>query len=235
MASAPRTDHLVWERTDVDGRSAFYGVAGDGRPLLFLHGWGLGQHAYKRPLNRLVRLGFRVYAPALPGVRGPPDLPGDAFSLEGYASWAAGFLDSVGVSEPALVLGHSFGGGVAIQLAHDFAEHVDSLILINSIGGSTWHTAGSKLRSVAERPIWDWGIHFPSDLLPFPQVTRVLPVILEDAVPNMVRRPRTMWKVATLVRQADLTEELEHLKMRGVPVVVLWGDQDRIVTKDSFT
>ena len=54
------SDHLVWKRATVDGRSALYGVAGEGLPVLFIHGWGLGQHAYKRSLKRLVHLGFEI-------------------------------------------------------------------------------------------------------------------------------------------------------------------------------
>jgi pimeloyl-ACP methyl ester carboxylesterase len=145
MASTDvRPDHLVWEQIEVDGRPAFFGHAGggDGLPVLFLHGWGLAQHSYKRPLNRLARMGCRVYAPAQPGFGGTPDLPGDQFEFGGYAAWAAAFLDAVGVSEPALVIGHSFGGGVAIQLAHDHPERVRSLVLVNSIG--------------TPRPLWDW-------------------------------------------------------------------------------
>src|SRR3954447_24928629 len=72
MASAPTNDHLVWTRTTVRGRTAMYGVAGDGIPLLFLHGWGLGQHTYKRTLKRLVQLGCRVFAPLSPGWGAPP-------------------------------------------------------------------------------------------------------------------------------------------------------------------
>ena len=60
-------DHLVWKRTRVAGRTASYGVAGVGLPVLFLHGWALSQHSYKRALKRLVRLGCQVFAPALPG------------------------------------------------------------------------------------------------------------------------------------------------------------------------
>ena len=52
--------HLVWKRTTVDGRTALYGVAGEGTPVLFLHGWGLGQHSYKRALKRLVRMGNQM-------------------------------------------------------------------------------------------------------------------------------------------------------------------------------
>jgi pimeloyl-ACP methyl ester carboxylesterase len=239
MASTTvRTDHLVWEQTEVQGRTALYGSAGrggDGLPVLFLHGWALGQHSYKRPLSRLVRMGCRVYAPAQPGFGGTPDLPDDQFTFSGYAAWAADFLDAVGVKEPALVIGHSFGGGVAIQLAHDHPTKVQSLVLVNSIGGSGWSRAGSTVRSIAERPLWDWGLHFRSDILPLPQLTKVLPVVFEDAVSNLVRNPLGLWRVANLARHADLTAELEELKRRALPVVVLWGNRDSIVPKESFT
>lgn len=215
--SEAAADHLVWSRTVVDGRAALYGMAGDGLPVLFLHGWGLGQHAYKRALKRLVQLGCRVYAPALPGFGGTADLPGQQLSFEGYANWVAAFLEAVEVNEPVFLVGHSFGGGVSIKFAHDHPDKVRYLVLVNSLGGS-----------MAGRPLWDWGVHFPGDL------RRVLPVILEDALPNVVRNPRALWKVANLARSADLTVELEALKDRKLPVVVLWGDKDRIIPKTAF-
>jgi pimeloyl-ACP methyl ester carboxylesterase len=87
---------------------------------------------------------------------------------------------------------------------------------------------------MADRPLWDWGLHFPSDILPVPQITRVLPVVLEDLVPNLLRNPRAVWKVGQLARRADLTPELEELKQRGLPVVVLWGADDHIIPRESF-
>src|SRR5437763_4564674 len=126
-------DHLLWRRTTVQGRPALYGEAGDGLPVLFLHGWALGQHAYKRALKRLVQLGCRVFAPALPGFGGTADLPDEELSLPGYARWVEEFVGAMGVSEPLVVVGHSFGGGVSIQFAHDFPGRVRSLVLVNSI------------------------------------------------------------------------------------------------------
>jgi pimeloyl-ACP methyl ester carboxylesterase len=234
QAPEPVDDRLAWKRTTVDGRTALYGVAGDGLPVVFLHGWALGQHSYRRALKRLVRLGCRVYAPALPGFGGTADLPPRRFSFEGYAEWLDQFLDAVGMQEPVFLIGHSFGGGVAIKFAHDFGERVRYLVLVNSVGGSTWTSAGSTVRSMAERPLWDWGVHFPSDVLPLAQFRRVLPVLLEDAVPNAVRNPRALWRVAQLARRADLTPELEELKARKLPVVVLWGDKDQIIPRASF-
>jgi pimeloyl-ACP methyl ester carboxylesterase len=144
-------DHLSWESVLVDGRSVNYGTAGSGLPVLFIHGWALGQHAYKRALKRLVRLGCRVYAPALPGFGGSAALPAGACDLGAYAAWLDSFLSAVGVDEPVFVVGHSFGGGVATKLAHDFPDRVGYLVLINSVGGGTWLQAGSKVRSMAER------------------------------------------------------------------------------------
>jgi pimeloyl-ACP methyl ester carboxylesterase len=229
-----RVDHLVWKRTTVDGRPALYGEAGEGLPVVFLHGWGLGQHSYKRALKRLVQLGCRVFAPALPGFGGTAELPRSEFSLEGYAAWVEQFLQAVEVDEPVFLMGHSFGGGVAIQFAHDHPKRVRTLVLVNSVGGSTWRAGESTIRSMAQRPLWDWGLHFPRDILPLPQLTRVLPVVLEDALPNLLRNPWNLWRVGNLARQADLTEELEELKRRRVPVVVLWGEDDRIIPKASF-
>jgi pimeloyl-ACP methyl ester carboxylesterase len=234
MGSTDTQHHLDWLEVTVAGRAATYGTAGHGRPLLFIHGWGLGYRSYKRALKRLVQAGYRVYAPALPGFGGTEALPAEDFGLSGYADWVVAFLAAVGVEEPVLLIGHSFGGGVAIQTAHDWPEVVSSLVLVNSIGGSAWSSDGSVMRTLAERPLWDWGVHFPADLLPLRQITRVLPVILEDAGPNLRRNPGSVWRVAKLARHADLTAELEALARRQLPVVVLWGRSDRILPEAAF-
>ena len=60
-------------------------------------------------------------------------------------------------------MGHSFGGGVAVRFAYEHRTKVRSLVLVNAVGGSSWKR-GNTLRSIAERPLWDWGLHFPSDV-----------------------------------------------------------------------
>ena len=225
---------LEWKEVTVDGRPARYGEAGQGPPVLFLHGWGLDHKAYKRALSRLVRAGVHVYAPALPGFGGTSALPSGPTGLADYGDWTAAFLEAVGVNDPVLVLGHSFGGGVAVLLAHDHPDLVRTLVLINSVGGSAWAHSGSSTRSMAERPLWDWGLHFPADLLTVRQAHRVLPVIFTEAVANLLRDPKSFWKSAELARRADLSAELDSLRRRGLPVVVLWGSRDQLITRDSF-
>ena len=223
----------VDKRTWVQGRPAAYSVAGQGLPVVFLHGWALAQHTYRGVVERIAAQGCRVIAPSMPGFGGTGDLPDSQFSLTGYGQWVADLLEALEVDEPAVVVGHSFGGGVAIRLAHDHPQRVRSLVLVNSIGGSSWRS-GNVLRSIAERPLWDWGLHFPSDVWPLRQATRVLPVIAEDLLPNLLRSPRAMVKVANLARRADLRVELEALRDRGLSITIIWGTRDGVIPRESF-
>ena len=148
-------DHLTWHHTTVDGRPAAYGVGGPvGPPVFFLHGWALGSRAYKRAIRRLTSRGCRVYAPALPSFGGTADLPAAAMDITGYAAWVSSFMEVVGIDEPALVIGHSFGGGIAIKLAHTRPDLVRYLVLLNSVGG------------VAPRPPIDWVAGFGREVWP---------------------------------------------------------------------
>lgn len=224
---------FAWRRTWVDERPALYGVVGEGLPVVFLHGWALGRRSYRHAIGRLVDLGCKVYAPNLPGFGRTPDLPSRAFSFGGYAEWVLDFLDAVHLEEPVFLIGHSFGGGVAVKVAHRRPGRVRTLMLVNSVGGSAWSSA-TGVRAITERPLWDWGLHFPTDVWPIPQATRVLPVVLEEALPNLVRNPRGLWRVGQLARRADLTPELEDLKAWELPVVVLWGTRDGVIPRSAF-
>ncbi|MDO8363178.1 MAG: alpha/beta hydrolase [Actinomycetota bacterium] len=224
---------VVDRRTFVQGRTAGYSVAGEGMPVVLLHGWALAQHTYRDVIATIAAQGCRVIAPSLPGFGGTAQLPGDAFSIHGYAQWLADFLVAVDVDEPAVVVGHSFGGGVSIHFAHDHRDRVRSLVLVNSVGGSSWRSGGG-LRSISERPLWDWGLHFPGDVWPIRQATRVLPVVVEDLLPNLLRNPRAIVKVAGLARRADLRQELEALRDSGLSISIIWGTRDGIIPRESF-
>ena len=221
--------HMSWRTMLVDGRDASYGVAGDGPAVVFLHGWGLSHRTYRHGLERIVGHGARVLAPALPGFGGTAPLQSRQFTLEGYADWVAAFIREVGVEGPVTLVGHSFGGGVALRTAHDHPELVGQLVLVNSIGGSVWANRGELPVLLADRPIWDWGLHLAAHALSVRSFTRVMPVIAADAVPNFLLHPGTLWKVGRLARDANLATELEELKQRGLPIVIVWGRDDTVL------
>ena len=105
VAKPEPEDHLAWHSVVVDGRRVNYGVAGSGLPVLFVHGWALGQHAYKRALKRLVHLGCRVYAPALPGFGGSAALPASQQAGGMLANIAQAISPATPSSSPAAVPG----------------------------------------------------------------------------------------------------------------------------------
>ncbi|MEZ5263107.1 MAG: alpha/beta fold hydrolase [Acidimicrobiales bacterium] len=158
--------------TMVAGRRAIYGSGGHGSPVLFLHAAGLSFRAYQRSLRRLTAQGYRVLAPSLPGFGGTAAVPPAEADLAGYAAWVAEFLDDVAVADPVFVIGHSFGAGVAVQLAHDFPERVGYLVLLDS-PGTSWSTPTPlRERLAPHRSPVSWLSDAWKELVPFPRACR---------------------------------------------------------------
>ncbi|MDR1693297.1 MAG: alpha/beta hydrolase [Oscillospiraceae bacterium] len=95
----------------MDGVNEF--IAGNGKPLLFLHGWGVGYDAYLPLLTKLAS-SYAVYAPDLPGFGKTPE-PDTPWSADDYADFAAGYCVSRGLTDPVCI-GHSNGGRVLLTL-----------------------------------------------------------------------------------------------------------------------
>jgi pimeloyl-ACP methyl ester carboxylesterase/glycine cleavage system regulatory protein len=207
----------------VAGRRAVYGVGGaDGPPVVFLHGWALGSRAYKRAIRRLTSRGCRVFAPAMPSFGGTADLPAGEMNLGGYADWVASFMAEVGIGEPALVIGHSFGGGVAIKLARDQPERVRYLVLLNAVGG------------VNERHPWEWAVGFGREFWPPSDALELMLAMRADLVPNILRNPLGLARAGVLAQRADLRIDLAELKESGVPVLALTSERDTVVPRSAF-
>lgn len=230
----PAPGALLWSTVTVDGRPVTYGATGIGRPALFLHGWGLRPHAYRAPIRHLGLVGCRVVAPVMPGFGGSRGLPSSQRSFAGYAAWVGRFLDAVGIDQVDLVAGHSFGGGVATQFTHDLPSRAASLYLANAIGSPIWSSHADRVRTMAQRPVWDWGRHLSTDLVRSPGLIRVLPSVLGDIVPTIMQNPLAMWQTGEFIRRADLVAELEVVHRRGTPVSVVWSDRDRLVPRSAF-
>ena len=106
---------IVEERhVEVDGMPIRYLAAGEGPPLVLLHGAGDNSFDWRWVMPALAAA-HRVYAPDLPG---SPDSarPAAAYSPAFFERFVAGFLDALGI-EGAAMVGNSLGGLVALRLA----------------------------------------------------------------------------------------------------------------------
>lgn len=108
----------------------YYETFGKGAPVVVLHGWG-ASGKLARPLARLMGEG-RFIIPDFYGFGSSPH-PDHALRLDDYVDGVREILGKEGVSR-ATIIGHSFGGRVAIKLAVNYPELAERLILVNSAG-----------------------------------------------------------------------------------------------------
>src|SRR5690606_16948185 len=112
---------------DIDLR---YHEAGEGEPLLLLHGLG-GSHLDWEYQIPFFATRYRVLAPDLRGFGDSPRGRG-RMSVRGHALDIAAFLDAMGI-ERCHLIGHSMGGAIAQQLALDQPQRVERLVIANSV------------------------------------------------------------------------------------------------------
>ena len=116
---------------ELHGDRVAYRDDGDGEVLLLIHGMAGSSDSWRSVLPQLSKK-FRVIAPDLLG-HGESAKPRSDYSLGAFAVWLRDFLDELGVSQ-ATVVGHSLGGGVAMQFVYQHPDYVKRLVLISSGG-----------------------------------------------------------------------------------------------------
>jgi pimeloyl-ACP methyl ester carboxylesterase len=113
------------------GRTVSYRVEGEGPALLLVHGMAGTSEGWDAVIGPLARR-HTVIAPDFPG-HGDSEPGGGDYSLGGLASGLRDLLAVLGHDRATLV-GHSLGGGVAMQFTYQFPEIVERLVLVSSGG-----------------------------------------------------------------------------------------------------
>jgi pimeloyl-ACP methyl ester carboxylesterase len=126
------------------GNRISYRIAGAGPVLLLIHGIASNTEAWMPSIALLARQ-YTVIAPDLPG-HGRSDKPPGDYSLGALASTLRDLLIALDHERVTLV-GHSLGGGVAMQFAYQFPERVERLVLVSS--GGLGHTVSPLLRAAS--------------------------------------------------------------------------------------
>lgn len=115
----------------VHGRSVGYVEAGSGDLLLLIHGMAGTAENWSSVIEPLA-LSHTVIAPDFPG-HGTSEPGGGDYSLGSLASGLRDLMLTLG-HERATLVGHSLGGGVALQFTYQFPEMVERLVLVSSGG-----------------------------------------------------------------------------------------------------
>ena len=187
-------------------------VAGVGPPLLLLHGLGCSSR-YFQPLQRLLATDFTVYSPDLPG-HGHSEKPVDRrWQLRALTEWVAAFITTLDLERPVIV-GHSLGGGLAVELAARYPQLVHGLVLLAPTGVPDMPPLLGQL----PRLLLDGALE-PRRLFPL-----IVPAYLRAGVRRMLRLA------------IDQTRHPRRAALRRIrlPMLVLRGSRDPIVTRAAM-
>lgn len=210
----PRRTSPHLQHVTVHGHRRAYVRMGSGPVVLLLHGLGCDHTTWAPVVESLART-HTVIAPDLLG-HGSSDKPRADYSVGGYANGMRDLLTVLGV-DSATVVGHSFGGGVAMQFAYQYPERTERLVLVGSGG------LGPDV-SPAIRAITTPGFHQVMGLLSAPGLRHAA-----TATMRLLARSR-MSQVRDLGEVADIYDSFKDPRTRAairhvVRAVVDWRGQ----------
>ena len=120
-----------------DGHTVGVTVAGEGVPLVVVHGFSAEGFLYAQSLSRLVSMGFRVVAIDTAGHGATQGLPLSGHNINDYAELLGRAIDELGI-ERFVLAGHSMGGQLIARLGARWPDRTLGVIFIDAIVGDTW-------------------------------------------------------------------------------------------------
>jgi len=192
-----------------------YADEGKGPVAVLLHGWQDDLHTFDLLAHELQ--GWRLVRMDLPGFGGS-EVPPDTWNLDDYVDCVAAFIDKLGL-QPSLLIGHSFGGRIAIKGVATRKLTPEKIVLIASAGVA--HTA--TLRTQALKLAAKVG----------KAVTLVPPLIFwrEQLRRKMYERAGSDFLSAGPLQAIFLSVIHEDLRSAAAeidcPTLLIWGEHDR--------
>jgi pimeloyl-ACP methyl ester carboxylesterase len=226
---------------ELHGHPVTYRLMGQGPAVVLIHGITSSSRTWHSVMPALAER-HTVIAPDLLG-HGRSAKPRGDYSLGAYASGIRDLLVVLGIAR-ATVVGHSLGGGIAMQFAYQFPERLDRLVLVDSGGlgndvnvvlrAATLPGAeivmpllfNSRLRSAGRainRALSKVGIRGSADVQGIAEG-------LDSLADASARRAFVHTARSVIDPAGQRVDARDRLYLsQNVPTLLVWGDQDRII------
>lgn len=180
------------------------------KTLVLIHGWGVSSEIFKS-LYPFLEKDFQIYALDLPGFgQTPIEKP---MKLKDYADFVYKYLKDKKIEQP-IIIGHSFGGAVAVKLALIYPESISKIILAGAAAIRQPSVKTKIKRKIA-------GLVSPILSLKLKKML-IKKSGLEQSDYAAIQNPILKETFKTIINE-DLTAELPLVK---IPTLIVWGDKD---------
>ncbi|HEV2961468.1 MAG TPA: alpha/beta hydrolase [Candidatus Angelobacter sp.] len=194
-----------------------YLVAGEGRPLVLVHGLGGRSENWLTMIPQFTARGFHVYALDLLGY-GRSDKPDVDYSIAMQSDLLLQFLDSQGLQQPDIA-GWSMGGWIAGKFAVDYPQRVRRVMLLDSAGLKYDAVNAPFLRPKTPEEL----SRMMAVLTPHPQP---IPAFFARDILRAMKDED--WVVGRSLQSMQTGKDILDGKLQNVkaPVLIVWGKQD---------
>ncbi|MEK7597211.1 MAG: alpha/beta hydrolase [Patescibacteria group bacterium] len=198
--------------------SVLPGKKSTNKTLVFLHGWGVDSKFWFSLIPELINKNYSLYFLDLPGF-GQSQVPNTVYDVDDYKKIVYEFIKKLGLKSINLI-GHSFGGRIALKIAADNPEFLEKVILIGA-AGIIHDSRKKKILTIISKFIKP--IFKPGFMQPLRKKFYIL--IGSEYLENI-----KLSKIFTKVVMEDLSPFFSRIKKQ---VLIIWGGNDKITPLDD--
>jgi pimeloyl-ACP methyl ester carboxylesterase len=228
--------------SDVIPTTANFIRQGEGPPVIMIHGFAASLHDWDDLLPELASSGYASYALDLLGHGDSPKPASRAYQMDWLFDHFLDWMNSLHLTEPAVLIGHSLGGYIALEYARRVSAWTRGLVLVNPLYSlrqlppllrRTYHRPHLNRFIIERTPKWVFRMivdmtsmamgRINGGLHSLPERVRAQTALdYARAAPGIYNVPNT-WQ--------DLTPYLPSISF---PTLVVWGDRDQTLLPTSF-
>lgn len=190
-----------------------YDIVGSGDPIILLHGWGTNYDTFNYLTNYLTNY-FTVFLIDLPGF-GKSDEPPHIYTLDNYLHFLCKFIEELQIEHP-IILGHSFGGRIAIKYA-SVSNNIKKLILVDSAGIKHFKSINTYLKIIKYKYL-KFYYRKTKNITKYNQLNK------NSGSNDYITLSNTMKGTMTKVLKENLKPRLKKIKTE---TLLIWGKDDK--------
>ena len=211
--------------------------AGEGKPIVLIHGWPLSDEMYEYQYNDLVNKNFRVIGITLRGF-GKSDKPFGAYNYDVHALDIKRILDKLDIKD-AMLVGFSMGGAIAVRFVAAYNETQVSKLALAGAAVPIWTQREDFPYNLPQKAVDDLiKLNYkdrPKLLSDFAKIFSATETSLNDGIGNWLNgiglsaSSHATAECLVALRDTDLRPDLEKIK---IPTLILHGKNDKICSFD---